>query len=54
MYFGILLVVLSVSFYLLRDRYRDVVADLARTQVMNTTSDLTNDAKADCHGQYCL
>ena len=46
MYFGILLVVLSVSFYLLRDRYRDVVADLARTQVMNTTSDLTNDAIA--------
>ena len=44
MYFGILLLILSVSFYLLRDRYRDVVADLARTQVMNTTSDLTNDA----------
>ena len=46
MYAGILLVILSVSFYLLRDRYRDVVADLARTQVMNTTSDLTNDAIA--------
>lgn len=46
MYFGILLLILSVSFYLLRDRYRDVVADLARTQVMNTTSDLTNDAIA--------
>ena len=45
-YFGILLVILSVSFYLLRDRYRDVVADLASTQVMNTTSDLTNDAIA--------
>ena len=45
-YFGILLLILSVSFYLLRDRYRDVVADLARTQVMNTTSDLTNDAIA--------
>ena len=46
MYIGILLVILSVSFYLLRDRYRDVVADLASTQVMNTTSDLTNDAIA--------
>ena len=46
-YFGILLVILSVSFYLLRDRYRDVVADLASTQVMNTTSDLTNDAIAN-------
>ena len=45
-YFGILLLILSVSFHLLRDRYRDVVADLARTQVMNTTSDLTNDAIA--------
>ena len=45
-YFGILLLILSVSFYLLRDRYRDVVADLVRTQVMNTTSDLTNDAIA--------
>ena len=46
MYIGILLVILSVSFYLLRDRYRDVVAELARIQVMNATSDLTNDAIA--------
>ena len=45
-YIGILLLVLSVSFFLIRDRYRDVVAELARTQVMNTTSDLTNDAIA--------
>ena len=45
-YIGILLLVLSVSFFLIRDRYRDVVADMARTQVMNTTSDLTNDAIA--------
>ena len=45
-YIGILLLVLSLSFFLIRDRYRDVVADLARTQVMNTTSDLTNDAIA--------
>lgn len=45
-YIGIALLVLSVSFFLIRDRYRDVVADLAKTQVMNTTSDLTNDAIA--------
>ena len=45
-YIGIILLVLSVTFFLIRDRYRDVVADLARTQVMNTTSDLTNDAIA--------
>ena len=45
-YFGFLLVALSVAFFLLRDRYRDVISDLARTQVMNTTSDLTNDAIA--------
>ena len=43
---GIILLILSVSFFLIRDRYRDVVLDLARTQVMNTTSDLTNDAIA--------
>lgn len=29
-----------------RGRYQDVIRDLARTQVMNTTSDLTNDAIA--------
>ena len=43
---GILLVTLAVGFFLLRDQYRDVIADLARTQVMNSTSDLTNDAIA--------
>ena len=42
----ILIAVGSVGFFSLRDRYRDVIADLARTQVMNTTSDLTNDAIA--------
>ena len=43
---GILLLILAVSFYLIRDRYRDVVTDLARTMVMNSTSDLTNNAIA--------
>lgn len=43
---GIILITLSVGFFLLRDQYRDVIADLARTQVMNSTSDLTNDAIA--------
>ena len=41
---AIVLVLCAVGFFSLRDRYRDVIADLARTQVMNTTSDLTNDA----------
>lgn len=42
---GILgLVICALAFFSLRDRYRDVIADLAHTQVMNTTSDLTNDA----------
>ena len=45
-YIGILLLILSVVFYLIRDRYRDVVTDLARTMVMNSTSDLTNEAIA--------
>ena len=40
---GILAVVL---FLFLRNRYRDVIEELAHTQVMNTTSDLTNDAIA--------
>lgn len=31
---------------MLRSRYRDVIRDLAQTQVKNTTSDLTNDAIA--------
>ena len=43
---GIIGIVIVISFFLLRSRYRDVISDLARTQVMNTTSDLTNDAIA--------
>lgn len=42
----ILIVVCSVAFFMLRERYQGVIRDLARTQVMNTTSDLTNDAIA--------
>ena len=46
-WYGLILLVFgSAVFFSLRDRYRDVIADLARTQVMNTTSDLTNDAIA--------
>ena len=46
-WYGLILLVFGcVVFFSLRDRYRDVIADLARTQVMNTTSDLTNDAIA--------
>jgi len=43
---GIILIVISAAFFMLRDRYRDVISDLARTSVMNSTSDLTNDAIA--------
>ncbi len=35
-----------ILFLFLRSRYRDVIEELAHTQVMNTTSDLTNDAIA--------
>ena len=45
-YGAIFLAFCAVAFFSLRDRYRDVIEDLARTQVMNTTSDLTNDAIA--------
>jgi len=31
---------------MLRGRYQEVIRDLSRTQIMNTTSDLTNDAIA--------
>lgn len=41
-----LLVLLLAAFALFRGRYRDVIQDLAVTQVKNTTSDLTNDAIA--------
>lgn len=43
---GILLVVSVVLFLMFRSRYRDVIRELAETQVKNTTSDLTNDAIA--------
>ena len=42
----LLTVVMGLVYASLRTKYRDVVADLARTQVKNTTSDLTNDAIA--------
>jgi len=42
----ILLLLLTVGFFYLRRSYRDVIRDLAETQVKNTTSDLTNDAIA--------
>ena len=40
------LVAVSLGFLMLRSRYRDVIRDLAQTQVKNITSDLTNDAIA--------
>ena len=39
-------VLLIVGFFLLRRQYRDVIRELAETQVKNATSDLTNDAIA--------
>ena len=42
----LLLLILVLLFLMLRSRYRDVVRELAETQVRNTTSDLTNDAIA--------
>ena len=42
----ILAVIVIVSFFVLRSKYRLVIEDLAQTQVKNSTSDLTNDAIA--------
>lgn len=42
----IFVLILLTAFFLLRNKYRLVIEDLAKTQVMNTTSDLTNDAIA--------
>ena len=42
----IVFLILAVLFFTMRSRYRDVISDLAKTQVMNSTSDLTNDAIA--------
>ena len=45
--FSLLLLVLGIILILVfRSRYRDVIRELAETQVKNTTSDLTNDAIA--------
>ena len=41
-----LMMVLCTVFIMLRGKYQDVIRELARTQVMNSTSDLTNDAIA--------
>ncbi len=40
----LILLVLAIGFFWLRTKYRDVIRELAETQVKNTTSDLTNDA----------
>ena len=42
----IILLILAVGFIVLRGKYRDVVRELAQTQVKNSTSELTNDAIA--------
>ena len=42
----VLFILLLALFFALRSKYRVVISELARTQVMNTTSDLTNDAIA--------
>ena len=45
--FSLLLLMLSIILILVfRSRYREVIRELAETQVKNTTSDLTNDAIA--------
>ena len=41
-----LLIVSIITFLMFRSRYRDIIRELAETQVKNTTSDLTNDAIA--------
>ena len=41
-----LLILMTVLFFVLRSSYREVISELAETQVRNTTSDLTNDAIA--------
>lgn len=43
---ALLLVILTAAFLALRIKYRQVILELAQTQVKNTTSDLTNDAIA--------
>jgi len=43
---SLVLILLLTGVLILRIRYRDVIRELAQTQVKNTTSDLTNDAIA--------
>lgn len=47
-FYRVLFVLLAalLLFLALRGKYRDIIRDLAQTQVKNTTSDLTNDAIA--------
>ena len=42
----VLILLTGVAFFLFRSRYRQVIGELAQTQVKNSTSDLTNDAIA--------
>ena len=42
----VLILAIVILFFVFRHEYRLVIEDLAQTQVMNTTSDLTNDAIA--------
>ena len=41
-----LLILGGMILLMFRNRYRDIIQELAETQVKNTTSDLTNDAIA--------
>ena len=43
-YLILIICLLTVAFFALRGKYRYVLQDLARTSVINATSDLTNDA----------
>lgn len=43
-YLILIICLLTVAFFVLRGKYRYVIQDLARTSVINATSDLTNDA----------
>lgn len=44
--FMVFLAAIALLFLIFRSRYRDIIQELAETQVKNTTSDLTNDAIA--------
>ena len=45
-YLILVICLLTVAFFAMRNKYRYVIQDLARTSVINATSDLTNDAIA--------